>query len=74
MIHGLDTGFLVAAEVSEHADHVPARIQLTDLIAAGDGVAIAPQTLSEFIHVVTDARRFAQPLSIANAIRVAEQW
>jgi hypothetical protein len=22
MIHGLDTGFLVAAEVLEHADHV----------------------------------------------------
>jgi hypothetical protein len=25
MIHGLDTGFLVAAEVAEHADHGAAR-------------------------------------------------
>jgi hypothetical protein len=25
MIHGLDTGFLVAAEVREHAEHADAR-------------------------------------------------
>ncbi len=25
MIHGLDTGFLVAAEVAEHAEHKAAR-------------------------------------------------
>ena len=25
MIHGLDTGFLIAAEMLEHADHVAAR-------------------------------------------------
>ncbi len=25
MIHGLDTGFLVAAEVMEHAEHADAR-------------------------------------------------
>jgi hypothetical protein len=25
MIHGLDTGFLVAAEMLEHAEHVAAR-------------------------------------------------
>jgi hypothetical protein len=25
MIHGLDTGFLVAAEVTEHAEHADAR-------------------------------------------------
>ena len=28
MIHGLDTGFLVAAEVTEHAEHSAARDQL----------------------------------------------
>jgi hypothetical protein len=42
MIHGLDTGFLVAAKVLEHADHVAARDTLARLLAAGDFTAIAP--------------------------------
>jgi hypothetical protein len=33
MIHGLDTSFLVAAEVSEHADHASARATIAKLIA-----------------------------------------
>lgn len=74
MIHGLDTSFLVAAEVSEHADHSAARGTLARLIAAGDQVALAPQTLAEFIHVVTDARRFASPLDVGAAIQLAERW
>ena len=74
MIHGLDTGFLVAAEVVEHTSHVDARAMLGKLVANGDSIAIAPQVLAEFIHIVTDARRFSQPLSILNAVRLAEQW
>jgi hypothetical protein len=52
MIHGLDTGYLVAAEVLEHADHAAARDTLARMIAAGDEIAIAPQVLGrvdEFI-------------------------
>jgi predicted nucleic acid-binding protein len=74
MIHGLDTGFLVAAEVVEHADHTTARQTLAQLVAAGDRVAISPQILAEFIHVVTDPRRFTQPLSMDEAQRLAQQW
>jgi predicted nucleic acid-binding protein len=57
MIHGLDTGFLIAAEVVEHPQHVAARETLARLIAADDRIAIAPQVLAEFIHVATDQRR-----------------
>src|SRR5438105_5520282 len=74
MIHGLDTGFLVAAEVVEHAEHVAARSTLARLLATGDLIAIAPQVLAEFIHIVTDPRRFAHPLDMAAARRLAEQW
>jgi hypothetical protein len=42
MIHGLDTGFLIAAEVREHADHAAARETLSRLLSAGDLIAIAP--------------------------------
>jgi predicted nucleic acid-binding protein len=74
MIHGLDTGFLVAAEVREHADHVAARGTLARLLSAGDLIAMAPQVLAEFIHIVTDSRRFAQPLDLTAARQLAEQW
>jgi predicted nucleic acid-binding protein len=74
MIHGLDTGFLVAAEVLEHADHIAARGTLAKLTGAGDLVAIAPQVLAEFIHIAKDPRRFAHPLDMTTAQQVAEQW
>ena len=72
MMHGLDTGFLVAAEVTEHAAHADARAILARLLAAGDLIGIAPQVLAEFIHIVTDPRRFTRPLDVATAQRVAE--
>src|SRR6266436_4384403 len=67
MIHGLDTGFLVAAEVTEHVEHTGARATLARLLAGGDLIAIAPQVLAEFIHIVTDPRRFIQPLDMTTA-------
>ena len=74
MIHGLDTGFLVAFEVQEHPDHLAARSRLGELIAAGDTLALAPQVLAEFLHIVTDAKRFQVPLTMPLALGVIEQW
>ena len=34
-----------------------ARETLSRLFAAGDRIAVAPQVIAEFIHVVTDSRR-----------------
>ena len=74
MTHGLDTSFLVVIEIAEHPQHTAARAALSRLIAAGDSLAIAPQVLAEFIHIVTDPRRFARPLAITAARQLAEQW
>ena len=74
MIHGIDTGFLVAAEVAEHPSHAAARTKLAELIASGDTLAIAPQIVAEFLHVVTDPKRFGSPLDMPAAIGLAEQW
>lgn len=74
MTHGLDTGFLVAAEVAEHPLHSKARAKLTRLVANGDRFALAPQVLAEFVHVVTDPRRFTLPLTVDDALRLAQQW
>jgi predicted nucleic acid-binding protein len=61
--HGADTSFLLAIEIVEHAHHIEALRLLGELLARGDRVAIAPQVLTEFVHVVTDARRFQKPFS-----------
>ena len=74
MTHGLDTGFLVALELHEHADHADAAAKLAGHIAAGDRIAVAPQVLSEFLHVVTDSRRFTKPFDMVTARQVAEKW
>lgn len=74
MTHGLDTGFLVAAEVTEHTEHLAARQTLSRLLTAGDRIAMAPQVLAEFVHIVTDPRRFSQPLNMPEARSIAEQW
>jgi predicted nucleic acid-binding protein len=58
MIRGLDTRYLVAVEVREHAEHAAARGTLAKVLSAGDVIAIAPQVSAEFVHVVTDSRRF----------------
>jgi predicted nucleic acid-binding protein len=74
MTHGIDTDFLVAAEVRDHPFHRPADELLQSLLAGGHDFAVAPQTLAEFIHIVTDPKRMPQPLSMAEAIRRADDW
>lgn len=74
MTHGLDTSFLVALEVGSHAEHGACRSRFQRLLKAGDSFALAPQVLAEFIHIVTDPRRFAAPLTMEQAIERSEIW
>jgi predicted nucleic acid-binding protein len=74
MTHGLDTSYLVAVEVSSHEDHASTRARLQKLLKAEDVLALAPQVMAEFIHVVTDPRRFSSPLTMEQAIERAEIW
>ena len=74
MIHGLDTSFVVAVEVTAHAEHLRARRLMDRVLSAGDGLALAPQVLAELIHIVTDPRRFESPLSVDAARERAERW
>jgi predicted nucleic acid-binding protein len=74
MRRGLDTDFLVQVEVLGHPRHAAARSKLDELLDAGDVLVLAPQVLAEFIHVVTDDRRFSHPFPIDQAIERAECW
>ena len=74
MRHGLDTSFLVAAEVEEHPDHAGAWRRIARLRETGGTFGITTPVIAEFVHIVTDARRFAKPLTMAEAIKKARMW
>jgi len=74
MTHGLDTSFLVAVEVAAHPEHRRCRARFQKRLRAGERFALAPQVLAEFIHVVTDPRRFSAPLTMPLAVELAELW
>jgi hypothetical protein len=71
---GIDTGFLVAAEVAEHTEHQSARLKFQYFRDAGNRFALAPQVLADFVHGVTDPKRLAQPLTMEVALERAEIW
>jgi len=74
VIHGLDTSFLVAIEVSSHEKHKTSRAIFHKLLKAGETFSLTPQILAEFIHVVTDPKRFSSPLTVEQAVERAEFW
>lgn len=74
MRHGIDTDFLVAVEITDHPFHKGANQLLDSLLEEGHNFALAPQTLLEFIHVVTDPNRMPDPLTMREAIGKAKDW
>lgn len=74
MIHGVDTSFLVAVEVASHHDHAASHSRLQRFLKAKDQFALVPQVLAEFIHVVSDPKRFATPLTMTQAMERAKAW
>jgi predicted nucleic acid-binding protein len=74
MTVAIDTDFLVAVEIRDHLFHRPADVLLNNLLDEGHKLAVAPQTLAEFVHVVTDSKRLNEPLSIEDALARAEHW
>lgn len=69
---GVDTSFLVAFELSTHPLHAHARRLASDY--AAERFAVAPQVTAEFVHVVTDPRRFEKPLSMSDALDRSGKW
>ena len=65
---GIDTTFMVECSIREHPGHTAACAELTKRIDAGDVFVAAPQILSEFVHIVTDPRRFERPLRMTEAV------
>lgn len=71
---GLDTSILVAHAIAEHPQHQACREWLAEALETNQTFAITSGILAEFIHVVTDARRFETPLVISDALERAAFW
>jgi predicted nucleic acid-binding protein len=74
LIVGLDTTFLVQIEIKESREHAAAWAWLRKTVDQGHRLALAPQILTEFVHVVTDSARFKDPLTMDQALKRAESW
>jgi predicted nucleic acid-binding protein len=72
---GADTTLLVQIEVAELPAHGAAlELLRNEILSPQIPMALAPQVLAEFIHVVTDPRRFQKPLTMQEALAKAEFW
>jgi predicted nucleic acid-binding protein len=72
---GIDTTFLVHLEIAETPDHEAVFGYLQrEVLGKSTTLALAPQVLAEFIHVVTDGRRWERPLSVEDALAKAQFW
>ncbi len=69
---GLDTSFLVAAQDEDHPHHQTARLAIARHVQ--EGFVLAPQVISEFVHVITDGRRFPDAISVPQALETAKAW
>jgi len=75
MTLGLDTDVIVSWAMSGAEHHEAARTLLRrEVRQAGHTLACTPQVLFEFIHVVTDPRRFERPMSMAKALDTARDF
>ena len=74
MTVGTDTDFLVRLAILEHREHQTTK-ELRDWhLDRGHRFGLAPQVLSEFTHVVSDPRRFENPVPMEKALQMARNW
>lgn len=72
---GVDTNILVYLEIAEMPQHGSAHdLFRMEVLDRRETIALAPQVLSEFVHIATDARRFKRPLTVHEALDKARLW
>lgn len=75
MRSGLDTNVLVYAHMAAMPEHAKVSAFLAGLLARRDTtLVVTPAVLHEFVHVITDPRRFEPPVSMSEALAVARLY
>jgi predicted nucleic acid-binding protein len=71
----LDTNILIAAHLPKLSEHGRARQSIErHLLKESNQLILTTMVLHEFIHVITDARRFENPPSMDEAIHVTRGY
>ena len=71
---GIDTPFLLAHTLLEHADHDRALGWMRKLLGEGFRLATCPVVFEEFLHVVSDPHRFENPVKMETALGIVRGW
>jgi predicted nucleic acid-binding protein len=75
MRRGIDTNVLVYTHIPSLPDHAPVREFLLHALKSPEVVlVVTPLVLHEFVHVVTDERRFQPPVPMPEAIATARLY
>lgn len=74
MLLGIDTSFLVQAALIEHPGHQRAMDCICEMSRKNGKYALAPLVINEFLHVITDERRFQHPVKMPQALELADRW
>jgi predicted nucleic acid-binding protein len=72
---GVDTNVLVYAHMASLAEHAAVKTSLKGLLESRDvTLVVTPGVLHELVHVITDARRFDPPVTMAEALALARLY
>lgn len=75
MKRAVDTNILVIAHVAAATHHARVRRYLVGQLAEPNvTLVVTPLILHEFVHIITDARRFAPPVSMHEATAIARLY
>lgn len=65
---GLDSNILVQRADIDHPFHAATLAAIDRELQNGQTLLLEPSVIAEFLHVITDSRRLAQPLSMPAAL------
>jgi len=71
---GIDTCFLVDLDVCDSPRHTGALVLFKDWRVSGQKLAVYYQVFLEYQHIVTDPKRFKNPLSMEQALERTWFW
>jgi predicted nucleic acid-binding protein len=75
VILGIDTDVLVHWAMAGASEHAAVRRFLADQVRVhGVQLGLTAQVAFEFLHVVTDARRFEHPMAMPQAQAIVDTW
>ena len=71
---GLDCNILIQLALADHPAHATTLRAVQNEVTQGNELVLTSLVVTEFLHVVTDSRRFAPPLTTTEAIDWIEEF